>query len=122
MFCIVWADQPTLCRTSLDWHHFDDLLARVGNPVAGIGTVVQASLIAYMFTMRTYLSTCLADIAVRRRVMLHEVCCCQADIGTVEQKIHKIGALTLLLHRICLVQADLATIQTVLNAVLHLLL
>jgi hypothetical protein len=104
----------------LKCHHFDDLLARVSTVFAGVRDVVHTCLSTYIFTVRTYLRACLADITINRGAMLHEVCCRHTEFGTIEQKVHLIGILAL--HRICRVLADLSTIQAVLNTVLHLLL
>jgi hypothetical protein len=71
--------------------------------------------------MRTHLGAYLSDIASKRGAMLHKVCCCQAQFGTVEQKI-PINSVLALLHRIRRVLADLMTVEAILDTILYLLL
>ena len=116
----------SLTRADFAWalflkcHHFDHLLTRVGTVFAGVRNVAHTCARAYIFTVRTYLRACLADITKNRGAVLHEVCRRHAEFGTIEQKVHLIGILAL--HRICLVLANLSTIQAILNTILHLLL
>jgi hypothetical protein len=107
-------------QDSLHCNHFGHLLAGVGTNVASVGAIVHARLITCFLTMRTHLGAYLSDIASKRGAVLHKVCRCQAQFGTVEQKI-PINSLSLL-HRIRRILADLMTVEAILDTILYLLL
>jgi hypothetical protein len=121
--CYTW--QPTRINTYLLCHQLCDLLARLRTGAAGIDTVRIAHLLAHISTVGTYLGAGLASIAVKRRIVLHEMCRCQAHLGAVEQHIHVLSVRLLASPLAILVShlhTDGVTIQAILNALLHLYL
>lgn len=91
--------------------------------MAGIGTVVITQTFAFASTVVCHLGGGLADNTIERGIVLHEMCCRQTHLSTVEQYIvvliRSVFA-TCLPARVSCTLTDCVTVKAILNTLLNL--
>ena len=104
------------------WYQFSQLFAGPGTGATGIRAISITYLVTLPSAVIRHLGACLAEVAVQRGIVLHEVRSCQAHLRAILQHLNVLAMASCLLIVFSCLQANIVAGQAVLNALLHLYL